>query len=516
MAVTKEQILAELRRRRAAKQTENKAVRKPIAKAQDSLDAVVTEQTTRTSSPRTITEAIAQRTANFKGETKKIYTTLAENIVNATRTIYSEATQAGPYMGVANTGNAAGVGLVKTYFDIFFGYFPSLIVPEIASVQPIKTEKAMIFYYQTLAGSTKGNVTAGDVLIDAFQVNTDPEYTSNVVTIATNVDVPVWGPVVARSIKIPGQTLTYTNDNTATFKADNVTYNVIITEADNAIKVAITDGDNNPVDTFKKATYEYANKYAPTQVPELNANVDSREITAKARTIKTQYSFQAGFGFEAQFGVTLEDKLSEAAMYELKRETDLDFVFEIMNSAPVLVQWNKAAGVANGLYEFHKLSFLDAIIGASNYIFKISKRARGNVLLVGPNAQTVVETLPAFQGENYGSQLGGARVIGKLKDIKVIAVPELADDDWAVIYKSQNDSLDAGIVFAPYIPVVSTPTVMLDDFMARKAFTTSYGKLVVNPNYFVRGQIINNPIAQPVQILDKNGEVIESFGGADA
>ena len=71
-------------------------------------------------------------------------------------------------------------------------------------------------------------------------------------------------------------------------------------------------------------------------------------------------------------------------------------------------------------------------------------------------------------------------------------------------------------MFAPYIPVVSTPTVMLDDFMARKAFTTSYGKLVVNPNYFVRGQIINNPIAQPVQILDKNGEVIESFGGADA
>jgi hypothetical protein len=338
-----------------------------------------------------------------------------------------------------------------------------------------------------------------------------------VVTIETNVDVPTWGPVVARSIKIPGQTLTYTDDdNTATFKVGNDTYNVTITEANNAIKVAITDADDNPVNTFKKATYEYANKYAPTQVPELNANVDSREITAKARTIKTQYSFQAGFGFEAQFGVTLEDKLSEAAMYELKRETDLDFVFEIMNSAPVLVQWNKAAGVANGLYEFHKLSFLDAIIGASNYIFKISKRARGNVLLVGPNAQTVVETLPAFQGENYGSQLGGARVIGKLKDIKVIAVPELADDDWAVIYKSQNDSLDAGIVFAPYIPVVSTPTVMLDDFMARKAFTASYGKLVVNPNYFVRGQIINNPIAQPVQILDKNGEVIESFGGADA
>jgi hypothetical protein len=183
-----------------------------------------------------------------------------------------------------------------------------------------------------------------------------------------------------------------------------------------------------------------------------------------------------------------------------------------MKNAPTLVQWNRAAGAANGLYEFHKLSFLDAVIAASNKIFKDSKRVRGNILLVGPNAQTIVETLPAFQGENYGSQLGGATVIGKLKDIKVIAIPDLDDNDWAVIYKDQNDSLNAGLIFAPYIPVVSTPTVMLDDFMARKAFTTSYGKLIVNNRYFVRGTIINNPIAQPIQVLNKDGEVIEAFG----
>jgi len=48
--------------------------------------------------------------------------------------------------------------------------------------------------------------------------------------------------------------------------------------------------------------------------------------------------------------------------------------------------------------------------------------------------------------------------------------------------------------------------------MARKAFTTSYGKLIVNNKYFVRGTIINNPIAQPIQVLNKGGEVIEAFG----
>lgn len=444
------------------------------------------------------------------GEMKNMYTILSENIARATQTIYSEATQAGAWTQGA-VGNGAGVGLVKTYFDIFYGYFPSLIVPELASTQPIKTEKAMVFYYQTIAGSTKGEVTKGDVLISPFTVNTNPEYTSNKVTIATGLTaVSLWGPYIPQSVVVPGVPITWTAAGVfeAVTGGDAVLEGVVTVE-NGTIKVVVSGTSAAAVD---KVQYAYANKYAPTEVPELNANIDSREITAMARTIKTNYSFQAGFGFEAQFGAKLEDKLAEAAMYELKRETDLDFVFEIMNAAPVSVKWNKAAGVPNGLYEIHKLSFIDAVAEASNAIFKKSKRAAGNVLLVGINAQTIVQTLPSFKGETYGSQLGGAKVIGKLGDhMKVIAIPELAANDWAVIYKDPKDNLDAGIIFAPYIPVVATPTVMLDDFMARKAYTTSYGKLVVNADYFVIGEIIEEPLQPTVQLLDKDGEVIDNF-----
>lgn len=529
MAITKEQLLAEIAKRKAAKAAlEAKTTKKRVTEAKAAPTKIVVEKAEMNNiskEPKTIQEALNRHMRKVTdAQQKAMYAVLTENIIKATQTMYgngtgvsviSEATQAGPYIGTTVSGNAAGVGLVKTYFDIFFGYFPNLIAHEIASVQPIKTEKAMVFFYQSVAGSSKGAVTEGQVLIDPFQINTNTEYTSDEVTINTgSTDVPVWGPVIPRSVKIPGQELTWKSNTVAEFTADSVVYTVTVTEASGEIKVEVVVKANS-IDAsslFPKATYAYANKYAPTAVPELNANVDSREITAKPRTIKTKYSFQAGFGFEAQFGKSLEDQLAEAAMYELKREIDLDLVFEVMKNAPTLVQWNRAAGVANGLYEFHKLSFLDAVIAASNKIFKDSKRVRGNILLVGPNAQTIVETLPAFQGENYGSQLGGATVIGKLKDIKVIAIPDLEDNDWAVIYKDQKDSLNAGLIFAPYIPVVSTPTVMLDDFMARKAFTTSYGKLIVNNRYFVRGTIINNPIAQPIQVLNKDGEVVEAFG----
>lgn len=517
MPITKEQILKKIAERKQELKNESKApvVKRPLRESRVAQQPTrVLNETSRKQGPRTIAEAVQRKTAGMKPEQKHLYTTLAENITKAA-TVLNEATQAGAGTFGA-VGNGAGVGMVITYFDIFFGYFPNLIVPEIASTQPIKTEKAMIFYYQTVAGSTKGNVTTGDVLISPFAINTDVNYSSQLIdlpvvgaaTSYTSGAKALWGPYVARSLQLEGATLTWASDTAFTGSLDDngtaiAITNGAVTIANGQITVAMTLAAT--ASKGFKLTYAYDNKYAPTQVPELNANIDSREINALPRTIKTNYSFQAGFGFEAQFGVKLEDKLAEAAMYELKRETDLDFVFEIMNAAPVQIVWNKAAGVANGLYEWHKLSFRDAVVGASNHIFKVSKRVRGNVLLVGPAVQSIVETLPEFVGQDFGSQIGGPAVIGKLKDIKVIAIPDLADNDWAVLYKNDQDNLDAGIVFAPYIPVVATTPVTLDDFVIRRAYTMSYGKLVTNPNYFVKGTIINDPVALPIFLVSKDG-----------
>lgn len=526
--IDKKAVFAELERRRAeraklektikAKGTVQNETRKAVPNKVD-RKTVVSETRRYSGEPRSINEAIAVRTKSMAGETKHMYEMLAENIAKATQTIYGEATQANAGAGAVSAG--AGVGLVKTYFDIFFGYFPSLIVPELASTQPIKTQKAMVFYYETVAGSNKGGVQQGQKLITPFEVNTNPEYTSDEVTIAINTAVPLWGPFVSGSIKLVTtagvEVPVVWSAADAAFASVDPDVVGTVTLTDTTITVGLKTSLDAAITSGYKVVYRYDNIYAPTEVPELNANIDSREITAKARTIKTNYSFQAGFGFEAQFGVKLEDKLAESAMYELKRETDLDFVFEIMKSAPAKITWNRAAGVPNGLYEFHKLSFVDAVAAASNYIFQKSKRASGNVLLVGINAQTIVQTLPSFKGETYGSQLGGAKVIGKLGDnMKVIAIPELGNNDWAVIYKNPKDNLDAGIIFAPYIPVVATPTVMLDDFMARKAYTTSYGKLVVNAAYFVRGEIIDNPVAAPVFLVTKDGTAVYGAEGTDA
>lgn len=518
-----EQEKALLEAKRAAKKS---LVKQPTGAAllearREEARRVLRESQLRPGAPRTLAEAVTMgikkvetaKNVKLSDSQKEMYNTLTENMYNAQKMI-SEATQSGP--GVTGvTANGAGVGLMRTFFDIFFGFFPNLIVPMVASVQPMKLPKATVFFYQSIAGSNKGAVTKGDVLIDAFQVNTDVDFTSDLVGLPSAKAVSynsgaksVWGPVVPRSVRIENATLTWSTDTafTGSLKDEGTTIaitNGVVAIANDEITVSFTLASEASREYSVK--YLYDNKYAPTQIAELEANVDTKEIEAGMRTIKTNFSFNAGIGFEAQFGKKLDQVLAEHAMFQLKRETDLDFVFEIMRNAPVTVKWNKAAGAANGLYKIHKDSFRDAIFGASNYIFKVSKRVRGNVLLVGVNALTIIETLEGWKGEEAGSQLKGAAVVGKLAGLKVIVIPELNENEWAVIYKSETDNVDAGIIYAPYIPVMATTPVTLDDLMVRRAYVTAYGKLVVNPNYFVRGQIINSPLALPVALVSKDG-----------
>lgn len=47
-------------------------------------------------------------------------------------------------------------------------------------------------------------------------------------------------------------------------------------------------------------------------------------------------------------------------------------------------------------------------------------------------------------------------------------------------------STDFGFVWAPYVPVVITPTITPDDFVGRKGLMTRYGKKMVRSDFYGR------------------------------
>jgi hypothetical protein len=127
MKLTKEQVLKKLQERRAQQEKQTPPAKRPVyseRKHEDLTQRRVVREDVRkpiTQGPRTISEDIKLRTKDMNKEQQHLYKTLAENMTQAVR-VLTEATQSGPgTYGI--TGQGAGVGLMKTYFDIFFGYF---------------------------------------------------------------------------------------------------------------------------------------------------------------------------------------------------------------------------------------------------------------------------------------------------------------------------------------------------------------------------------------------------------
>ena len=83
----------------------------------------------------------------------------------------------------------------------------------------------------------------------------------------------------------------------------------------------------------------------------------------------------------------------------------------------------------------------------------------------------------------------GPRRIGEIGEFAVFKDPTYPANEYLMGYKGPN-WLDTGYIHAPFLGVYVMPLITLDDLMSRKAMMQRTGQKVVNPFFYVRGQII--------------------------
>ena len=120
---------------------------------------------------------------------------------------------------------------------------------------------------------------------------------------------------------------------------------------------------------------------------------------------------------------------------------------------------------------------------------RMQRQAEGNFVVAGINVSSLIESLGARFVPNKGGLKAGPHVIGTLDGRwTIVKNPFYPPDSFVVGYKGQS-YLEGGYVYAPYIPLYTTPAVMLDDFVSRRGVMTSYGKKMLNPHFYARGVI---------------------------
>ena len=442
-----------------------------------------------------------------------------------------EATQNFSPTGYVNS-PALAVGPYKRYaIDIISAMVPSLIAFDVVAVQPIENKIGIINYVKYSAGSNKSgynpsNPEANNLIADTWNYyGGKSDYTSANVSsesLAPNISGNTvttslsWTPIIidptqqGGNLSISIGTTVVARIN-ATSQITNIAA-VPVEPVSNSV-ATVSSGTVNLMTgavslTFSAdpstaitgdglfADYVYDNQWAPAEVPELNLSIDSIPIQAVSRKLKALWSFDASYELQKEYSEDINALLAAEAAGEIGHEIDSEILNDLLTGAYTSPQqpalsWN--ATPPTGVSQIMHFESLKTVFSqGSNRIFQNTKRAVGNFVVCGTDVATVIESVPSFTSAN-SSNVIGPHFLGTWGGFKIYKDPFYQPNQFLVGYKGTS-MFDAGYVYAPYMPVVTTPMVMLDDFVGRQGWATSYGKKMLNSYMYVPGSItgLNN------------------------
>jgi hypothetical protein len=416
-------------------------------------------------------------------------------------------------------------GFKRYALDLVTAIIPNLVANDIVSIQPISNEVGVINYIRYLYGNTKGAAKAGDEFASGIlYTGSDPYYSSEEVvgeglvvtpgaaTAGTITGNLAWKPIIKGSLRIPVQykkgadsmigyvvdtakdgTLTLVDSNDATVEGGLGT--ATINYESGAISIAMGTGVTLEANSTTLANYRYNNKSIgdgaigtnALTVPEVDIKIETMPVICQSRKLKALYAFDAAFKLQKEYGTDINALLNSQIASEISHEIDAEIMNDLLTGAGLVNDsWSAERPEGISLAD-HYRSFNTVMIKGSNKIFGATKRAVANFMIVGLDVATIVESMDNFVPSGARNVIG-PHISGTIGNVTVIKNPYYPAKKYVLGYKGMS-LFDAGFFYCPYMPITTTQLVMLDDFVGRRGWASSYAKKMVQPLLYCRGEI---------------------------
>lgn len=422
------------------------------------------------------------------------------------------------------------ISFLGIQLPVIAALIPSLVLNQIATVQPLDRRIAAVFFLNVLAANARGDMTANGTLISAktgvttkrggrryaaAAIQRETVSTGDGAFTATTDINP--GLILLQNVIVERLTSAgvYTTIATCTalgvlvdVAADGVTVAGTINAA-GVYNVTTLSGLDSDDEVLLSYWYQYdipVDAYGnKTGVPGIDVKVEQETVTAEDFPVRAQYSVGASIDLQKAHGINLEDEMIKYVGGMAKFAIDqrgLDLMIGAADdvlAADAVTNWS-AAIKSGQAWALHCREFTDRLIQGSNNIFKKTLRGVGNVAICGNNVARVLrQLLPGFGLEgafkpsfNWEKELPtGPIVIGNVTSVNnmiVVQNPFMDENSYVEAYKGDN-FLYSSFIYAPYIPLFATPTLITSDLYAQKGFLSSAGFKVVNPGLFTKGTI---------------------------
>ena len=239
-------------------------------------------------------------------------------------------------------------------------------------------------------------------------------------------------------------------------------------------------------------------------IPEINIQMQSEAIVAKTRKLKAVWTPEFAQDLNAYHSLDAEAELTSIMSEYISLEIDLEILDMLIESASAGTEYWSAQNnlsIASTGVVVPNLGFYNSqgqwfqtlgtkIQKLSNIIHQKTLRGGANFLVCSPTVATILESIPGFSSTSDGdaakmSYAFGVQKAGTINSRYTVYKNPYMTENTILMGFRGGQFLEAGAVFAPYIPLIMTPLVYdPNTFTPRKGLLTRYAKKVVRPEFY--------------------------------
>lgn len=260
----------------------------------------------------------------------------------------------------------------------------------------------------------------------------------------------------------------------------------------------VNDGAGNfgaAADTLITPVYEIFNDLeAKSEMAELTIRFSSVTVNTETRKLRAHWTPELAQDLEAYHSIDAEAELTALLSEHIAAEIDREIIIDLINQAPFKARWdyNGLSTNANffGTQKDWNQTLITKINQISAQIHKATLRGGANWVVCSAEAGAIFDDLEYFHVDGSASPETekynlGVEKIGNLGNRYVVYKDPYLPAQIVLIGHKGNTFLEAGYIYAPYIPLQLTQTIHdPNDFTPRKGIMTRYAKKMVNNRFY--------------------------------
>lgn len=259
---------------------------------------------------------------------------------------------------------------------------------------------------------------------------------------------------------------------------------------------------------FQVAWCQYDSLELETEIGEVSFKLDSVTVSVEERKLRATWSPELAQDVSAFHNIDAEAELTALLSEQIAAEIDREILRDLRKFAPWQARWDvngwrRMAGFStNYTQKDWNQELITKINQVSAQIHKSTLRGGANFIVVSSEISAVFDNLEYFHVSDASAESDqynmGMERVGSLQG-RYQVYRDPYSPAWSIIIGHKGKSLlDTGYIYAPYIPMQLTPTIINpENFAPVKGIMTRYAKKCVNNRFYgavrVDGLVTWNP-----------------------